>query len=344
MKLLVLLLFTSIAFSQTISGIVYDENKLVMPGVSVYLDGTSIGTVSDENGNFRISSSQMLNSMLVLRFIGYETIYIQNPFEKAKYTVYMNPKPDELKEVVVNRNKSEFKRKDMLKVFREQFLGKTEAGRACTILNEDDLEFRYDTAHNRLITTSQNPLKIMNSHLGYEVEFNLIESTIGFGRKTVNAHEALYNAYQGTVVFKEIPDASDKFFKRRQVVYYGSREHLMRCVIDGKWDKSGFELYKNRTKINADDFFTVIYDNGLYSVKVKPEEASEEQLKKGLKHNPHSTLFVYYREDEASTLHFMNLDFKMDANGNTGSAYDISYAGAMSLPRVGDLLPLDYSP
>ena len=52
---IVCVLFLAISlnsFSQTIKGTIIDENQFPLPGVSVYLEGTTIGTVSDYDGNY----------------------------------------------------------------------------------------------------------------------------------------------------------------------------------------------------------------------------------------------------------------------------------------------------
>jgi len=58
-RLLLLLMFIaslSVAIAQkTVTGIVTDESKSPLPGVSIVVKGTSVGTVSDVDGKFSLS-------------------------------------------------------------------------------------------------------------------------------------------------------------------------------------------------------------------------------------------------------------------------------------------------
>ena len=59
---------------QRIKGQVLDalDNTSLM-GVSVYFDGTSIGTITDESGIFELPLAQKINAALVVSYLGYET-------------------------------------------------------------------------------------------------------------------------------------------------------------------------------------------------------------------------------------------------------------------------------
>lgn len=81
-----------------ISGEVVDENNEPIPGVSVKVKGTSTGTVTDVNGNFRIDAPD--NSVLVFSFIGYITQEV-NVNGRTSISVKLLPDTKTLDEVVV---------------------------------------------------------------------------------------------------------------------------------------------------------------------------------------------------------------------------------------------------
>jgi TonB-dependent starch-binding outer membrane protein SusC len=62
--------FTAKAQERTISGKVTDENQQPLPGTNIIVKGTSIGTVSDAEGNYSISVSSD-DQILVFSFVGY---------------------------------------------------------------------------------------------------------------------------------------------------------------------------------------------------------------------------------------------------------------------------------
>jgi len=110
-------LFTINVFSQTLEGNVFDENKKPMLGVSVYLDGTTIGTSTDENGKYSLRVNSKINTSLIIRFVGYETFFVSNPFDNNNLIVCLTPKQVVLDEVVIQ--KDPFTREEKLKIFRE---------------------------------------------------------------------------------------------------------------------------------------------------------------------------------------------------------------------------------
>jgi hypothetical protein len=56
-----------------VKGTVRDEDKQPVPGVSVYLKGTSVGTTTDAAGNFTFPRELQTGDVLIFSFIGYET-------------------------------------------------------------------------------------------------------------------------------------------------------------------------------------------------------------------------------------------------------------------------------
>ncbi|MCW5911193.1 MAG: TonB-dependent receptor [Cyclobacteriaceae bacterium] len=64
------------AQERTVSGTVTDETGSAMPGVNILLKGTSSGTVTDGDGNFRISVPND-QAVLVISFVGYATSEVQ---------------------------------------------------------------------------------------------------------------------------------------------------------------------------------------------------------------------------------------------------------------------------
>ncbi|MCK9205993.1 MAG: TonB-dependent receptor [Salinivirgaceae bacterium] len=97
--LLTFFLFTN-AFSQpVITGMVLDENGISMPGVSVLIKGTSIGTITDFNGKFSIKIDHK-DAVLVFSFIGYSSSEI-TVGNQTSINIKMVPDMVGLDEVVI---------------------------------------------------------------------------------------------------------------------------------------------------------------------------------------------------------------------------------------------------
>jgi hypothetical protein len=72
-SLLILLLSFAVLFAQekSVTGRVTDENSEALPGVNVIVKGTTIGTTTDSDGNFKISVPNG-KTILQFSFIGFE--------------------------------------------------------------------------------------------------------------------------------------------------------------------------------------------------------------------------------------------------------------------------------
>jgi hypothetical protein len=62
-----------VEFDYTIKGIVKDEEGVALAGVNIYLKGSTIGTVSDADGQFEFPQKLKAGDVVVFSFIGLET-------------------------------------------------------------------------------------------------------------------------------------------------------------------------------------------------------------------------------------------------------------------------------
>jgi TonB-linked SusC/RagA family outer membrane protein len=85
--------------SKKISGTVTDESGLPLPGVSIAIKGTTLGTVSDMDGNFNLTVSGDQN-VLVFSFIGYAVQEVAIGTQSVLHVV-MNEEEHAIDEVVV---------------------------------------------------------------------------------------------------------------------------------------------------------------------------------------------------------------------------------------------------
>lgn len=102
---LILLILISCAMSavaqeRTVTGTVTgSDDGLTLPGVSIVIKGTSLGTASDVNGNYKLNISGN-NTVLIFSFIGYTTLEIPVGTRNV-VNVALSPEARRLEEVVV---------------------------------------------------------------------------------------------------------------------------------------------------------------------------------------------------------------------------------------------------
>ncbi len=105
MLLCAFLMMSVMAFAQTgsIKGKVVDETNQPLPGASVSIDGTTLGSVTDASGNYAITGVKTGNYTLTAKFVGYvaskKTITVSNSVLTVDFG--LKPENTSLNEVVV---------------------------------------------------------------------------------------------------------------------------------------------------------------------------------------------------------------------------------------------------
>ena len=267
--LIVLFLNVSIIYSQSIIGIVVDQNDEPLAGATVYFDGSSYGTTTNFDGEFKITIPSEISSSLIISFVGFEKVYLNNLNFDKKYKIVLKEATESLREVVLTNNK--FSRKQMLSIFKNQFLGTTKSGDRCTIENEDELYFSYDNERFVLTAYADKPLIIHNPYLGYKVYFDLTQFDAKFNVFSIERNDVYSSIYVGTSRF-EVVDNSERKIKNREKVYKGSFLQLFRNIANKKWNKDNFLLFKGKFQDNPDNNLFVKDTLGIKQVFIKKQE------------------------------------------------------------------------
>jgi hypothetical protein len=324
-KIILLLFFISFfqaGKSQIVKGTVLDKsNNLKINFASIYINGTSAGTNSNENGYFELDVTKYSSLPLTISALGYSTVTLTDYSKEKPIEVYLTPKPFELKEVSVVAKSTAKERKADLKLFRNQFLGSGYNGQNCIILNEGDITFNHGTSHDTLKAFASKPLSIVNNALGYKITYFLDRFEYSWKSKSF--------LYMGNAYFTE--DMSDaltekRFFeKRRKTAYMGSRTHFFRALWTNSLKSNGFTV-KNSIEeiINYEDIVRIL---------------SGYQKYLSYKGNIY---ICYLSKIPGSYLEFLKDQVFFDSNGYfDGSGLNV--IGQMAQQRIGDLLPFDYS-
>lgn len=106
MLLCAFLMMSVMAFAQTgsIKGKVLDETNQPLPGATVTVDGTTIGSVTDGNGNYTISGVKPGNYSVTAKFVGYVALQKKITIAdgtSANISFQLTPTSQSLNEVVV---------------------------------------------------------------------------------------------------------------------------------------------------------------------------------------------------------------------------------------------------
>lgn len=336
-----------------ISGRVVDEKNQALPFSTVYINQTTIGTVTDVDGKFILKNLPVGENDLIVSFVGYEPF--QTPVsvkagETSHISISLSPSTVSLKEVEV-RSKRDAEWERRFGRFKEVFFGKTANADLCKIANPWVLEFREDPTLG-LIADASAPLEIENLSLGYKLSYTLLKFA------TVDGAFTIY----GLVQFKEMETTDKKLASvwstRRKQAYYGSPRHLFKSIIGGRVEQEGFQLFtdiSNSNEIVRDPNFIVNMNASIVNYNLQgnvmpvlstasfmvrfPDRIEAHYRKKTAAPTVYRdvTRPVSWLEVEGGTLY-------VSKQGVPLNAAKLTVLGSMTELRVAEILPYDYDP
>lgn len=335
-SIIFIFLYCNLAFSQVINGKIVDENDLPLYGVSVYFDGTTLGTTTNSEGIFELHVQSIPTATLVISYIGYESIYL-NSFQ-APLHLKLKPNAITLKEVILEP--IPFTRKEMLEIFREQFLGKTKGGKNCVILNEEVIQFTYDSKNFKLTAFAEEKLKIQNNYLGYSVDFELVDFYVLFTKRSVSSQYVKSSFYAGTTFYKDLSTAEQSYLKNRASAFTGSTMHFFKNLTTNTWGKKEFVLFEGSYATNPDLFFDVTDHQNMKKVTIKNQEKFTSTFNGNSRFYKSFNLLLDKKDQSKVT--FRTPVFYVDAYGNHTNIDAIDFSGEISKKRFGDMLPTNF--
>lgn len=250
-KVVLFLLFAltgiaSVSAQILIKGTVVTTSNLPMEGASVYVNNSTIGTVTDADGNFELYLNEGKYELIV-SFIGYKTIITnvettsyQKPlfFKLRRATNFLN-------EAVVTKIKYDDDWRYNLGRFKSAFLGRTLLASQCNIMNPKVLSFEFDRTTGALTAYAKEPLKIKHQGLGYLITYDLVHFSLERQRVTYLG----FTKYQN---LKGSKRKQRKWLKNRLIAYNGSVMHFMRSLRAKKLKEEGFLVHQFKRVLNSD--------------------------------------------------------------------------------------------
>lgn len=299
-------------------------------GVSVYFDGSTMGTITNEDGIFMITARPNLLAPIIFSHLGYKSRKLDRPFDSHPLIIRLKEKRQELPEVVVTSDP--FSRRQKINVFRKEFLGDGRASKKCTILNEEDIQLFFNTFNNSLTATAKSPIVIVNSYLQYIVKFDLKEFTIAFRSRSLERIDNIhYTRYAGFTRFEDFANNDVRTVKRRQKAYLGSPMHFMRSLWNGDLIAQDYSFTYELKSIPPVEIFHLINESDGF----KTVEFRDKKFMINYKNKSN------YR----SSISLENINsISIDKFGNYTPYQDLIFGGYMAGLRISEMLPMDYLP
>lgn len=347
--------------AQALTGVVYDEEtKEPVYNANVYLKGTSYYTITDSTGRFTLDVRRPVNTSLIISHLAYEEVAYTNPFRSLPKETFLNEKVASLSEVTITRKVVEkYSRDRKLAVFRRHFLGTTTAGKACRIVNEDDVELIYDSEQMQLTATCSQPLQIENKYLGYEVQFTLHSFEVNYSNNSLADNSVQYSLYTGTSVFKDVSGRNARIKRRREEVYEKSVPNFFRNVVEGSLKQSEWVLMKEGSRIDPDQCFQITDDGSMKKITLLADIKGYEEDRNYVRpaygeveiHSTRNTGTPFFANPEVpqydhdiSIIAFFTVELFTDNYGNISPVDRVLFMGSMGEQRLGDMLPMDFEP
>lgn len=373
-------------FAQSVlDGVVFDqEDSKPVSFAMVFLANTSIGTLTDESGKFSLSVPKG-RFELVISKLGYQKavrelnsgISLGQPLTITLYKTEL-----QLDSLEVNEERDP-RWYQNLQIFKNNFLGQSDNSIQTVLLNEKQLILDDVTSPGYLKARSNDPLKIFNKNLGYEIDYDLAIFELQSREKSLLSG--------GYPLFRPLSiksKAKQKVIdKNREQAYHGSLMHFLRAVHSNTWVEEGFEVFRLQRVPNPDrpsdqeiaamaekirsgeivqfdlkafselsrkpKFIQILDPNPLDFSKIssKNQEGDlviqfEDYLfVKNTKFQPLPSYFVNFKPGrQESVIYLPTGKITIQENGNHFPAFDLFLEGYMSWLKIADLLPLDYWP
>ncbi len=347
----ILIMTLSIALSasgQIITGVVVDSKTLEpLPFANVYLNNTTIGTVTDMQGKFILKQLPTGSFDLIVSFVGYQSNRQSLTIGSTDLDIgstKLLPDEQELASVVVKGTRDK-EWEQQLNRFKRTFLGLGRDAKACKITNPWVIEFDSETLNRKLSARSTSPIEIENLWLGYNLYYDLTDFWV-VGNMLTGEMESVFS-FRGYTRFEELKardEAQAALWKRhRDQSYRESYNYFFESILDHRISGHGFTIYKEdkendsgsganahkvRVRLDTTEFTPLpdawnnhqIVLNGLVEVSNKSKlfRRSSSQIK-----------------IKGDTIHVNKMGFPLNPE-------DIVVYGDWNDQRVGSLLPADF--
>lgn len=194
--LLLFLAYSAVAQNAVTGRVIDSLTRKPVPFANVYFAGSTVGTMTSEDGQFKLSGFPSGKYDLTASFVGYHPAQRSLFFENNGHeiTLVLLEKTTQLDEVVIRPNNSN--RIYDMHTFKEGFLGSSVNAAVTKIKNEDDLDFDFE--NQKFTAFSRRPLEVVNQALGYKIIYDMQLFEIDYNTRKM--------AYLGIPRFENLSD------------------------------------------------------------------------------------------------------------------------------------------
>lgn len=334
-----------------ITGKVVDQSTgLPLAGASVFCQNTTLGTISNNEGVFRL---QVPNGGydLIVSYTGFETnsMRVSNELAAQPLTIELKKQDKTMQEVaVVGSTELADGWEKYGKFFVDHFIGNTPNASLCVLENREALRFFYSKKRNRLKILTREDLIITNKALGYKIRYQLDSFVFEYNSQV--------STFTGYPLFEEMSGSDTEktaWNANREKAYFGSRLHFMRSWYDSSLTQQGYALEKI-TDMRAAEGVKIEnpYDSSFYLVDTTNNDTEitfpgrirityREEM-------PDPAYLAQYKLPKFMRVQISAIDvadfFIIEENGYFYEQSTVVNTGYWAWEKIAEALPYDYWP
>ena len=219
-----------------LTGSVVEKGSTAIPGASVFIEGTTMGTQANANGLYTLRNIPAGRYRLVASLVGYvpKMIFIEVPGKITVYNFTLEEDNKTLAEVRVVGSQDKTWEKQF-RAFERGFIGESYDRKEVYITNREVVDF---TENKEVFTAvASQPLQIINKSLGYKITYFM------YNFERTNS----LTSFKGLASFQElVPEDTrqERRWNRNRVeAYEGSIKHFLKSLVDNRLEEEGFNAF-----------------------------------------------------------------------------------------------------
>ena len=250
-----LFLFSITSWSQIkIGGVVVEETNNPIPYANVVFIGSSIGTITDENGKFYIECNKNINEV-EFSFIGFEKHRLQVKHRDLNLKIVLKEQSSQLREVVLHIGKQPKKGNPAVTILEKVWAKRRQNG--IYLFNQ----YQYDKYEKIEFDLNNIDSTLMKSKLfkGLEVVFDHIDTSAVTGKTylPILINESLYKTYGSNQYQKKKED-----LQANKTSGFDGNQQIITFVKDLYAD---YNIYENYIKLFDKSFVSPVSKAGINS-------------------------------------------------------------------------------
>jgi len=223
---------------QVITGRITDASDgIPVPGASIFITNSTIGTTSDKSGNYSLTYGGTGSFEIAVSHIGFQAVFHEIDVPQSFHQFDAALEINELQEVVVSAPKN-FKQRDV-DLFWRTVLGEKPSKNGMQVLNPEKVYY-FVNSDRVLKASCKEPIEIINHRTGYRIRYVL--------QSFQHDYRSNGTVFYGKPYFQELTPSNNRqknlWEKNRQAVYRISFNRFLRALYRGQIHEEGFLLAK----------------------------------------------------------------------------------------------------